>query len=176
MGDPAFNWEIVIGASSAIIALSALLFSICSFRKQQRRADVYAKAAVKPFLSIKSKKYIDLKSIRLCNDGVGPAIIKKATFQYKGGKPTNRIVELFSLGNIVYDSFTNIPENKVLAASESITLVELSLKNLMNQGLSEGESIKMLEKWQTQKSGIIAQIEYEDIYNNKMAELNETLN
>jgi hypothetical protein len=87
--------EITISICSAIIALAALMFSIVSFKHQQDRADSYARASVKPLLSIKSQTYVDLKSIRIVNYGVGPAVIRKAEFRRGSeGVPTNKIVDL----------------------------------------------------------------------------------
>lgn len=91
-------WDVIASVSSALIALAALLFSILSFKRQQDRADTYEKAAIKPLLSIKSQNFSNLKSIRLVNYGVGPAIIKKAEFRRShDSKPTNKIVDLFNL-------------------------------------------------------------------------------
>ena len=101
------KWEIIASVSSALIALCALLFSVFSFKKQQDRADAHAKTAVKPLLSIKSQNYVDLKSIRLINYGVGPAVIRKVEFRRApDGKSTNNIVDLFNL-NIMWESFVN---------------------------------------------------------------------
>lgn len=72
------RWQVTATITSVLIALLALAFSIYSFRKQQERADAYAKARVKPLLSIKSQTFLDLKSIRLTNYGLGPAVIGTA--------------------------------------------------------------------------------------------------
>lgn len=166
-----------IDLMSVIIALGALGFSIYSFQRQQERADKYAQASVKPLLSIKSQGYTDLKSIRLMNYGVGPAIIRKAEFRRDPlEKPTNRLVNLFRLDNIVWESFVNLPEKRAIPAGEDITLVKQSLQHLIAQGFDEAEGLRLLEDWQIQKKGILVRIEYEDIYGNEMKPLVETLN
>jgi hypothetical protein len=105
------NVEIIASVSSAIIALVALIFSMVTLKRQQDRADTYARASVRPLLSIKSQNYLDLKSIRIVNYGVGPAVIRKAEFRRGSvGVPTNKIVDLFNL-NIIWESFVNVPPN-----------------------------------------------------------------
>ena len=119
--------EILVNVSSVVIALAALIFSIVSFKKQQDRAGLHASASVKPLLSIKSQKYIDLKSIRIVNYGVGPAVIRKAEFR-RGpqARPTDKIVDLFTL-NIVWESFVNVPPNRAIPAQGEIVLVKSPL-------------------------------------------------
>ena len=80
----------------ALIALAALVFSICSFQRQQSRAERHAVANVKPLLSMKSLKYDDHKAIKLMNYGLGPAIIKRAVFS-KDGKSTDNVVNRMNI-------------------------------------------------------------------------------
>lgn len=161
--------------SAVIIASTSLIFSIVSFKKQQARAEIHASASVKPLLSIKSQKYIDLKSIRIENYGVGPAVIRKAEFR-RGpeGTPTNNIVDLFAL-DIVWESFVNAPPNRAIPAQGEIVLIKESLAHLLGQGYDENAARSILNQWQEQKTGILVRIEYEDIYGTPMQVLEETL-
>jgi len=169
------NWEVLASISSSIIAFAALIFSVASFRRQQARADLFARASVKPLLSIKSQKYIDLKSIRIVNYGVGPAVIRKAEFRRsREGEPTNKIVELFNL-DITWESFINVPPNRAIPGQGEILLVKESLTHLLGQGYDDKTALAILAQWQQQKAGILVHIEYEDIYGNLMATLEETL-
>ena len=72
--------QLIVSIGTGAVALAALVFSVVSFSRQQKRADQYETARVKPHLWIKSQYYEDLKSIVLVNSGVGPAIIREATF------------------------------------------------------------------------------------------------
>ena len=90
------------GFASVIIALSALVFSIVSFRQQQNRAEKQEDRAeklavdsVKPLLEIQHERYMRTKAIRLRNYGLGPAVVKVAQFTKGGGSLTNKIVDLF---------------------------------------------------------------------------------
>ena len=170
------SMQIIVSCASAIIALLALLFSVFSFKRQQDRANAYARASVKPLLSIKSQNFVDLKSIRIMNYGVGPAIIRKAEFQQgPDGSPTDNIVSLFDL-NIVWESFVNVPPNRAIPAEGEILLIQESLAHLRGQGHDETAAFAILAKWRTQKTGIRVHIEYEDIYGNPMTPLDDVLN
>jgi len=162
--------------ASLIVAMSAMIFSAASFRAQQRRAEIHARAAVRPILSMKSQRYIDLKSIQLLNNGIGPAIIRKAEFwRDASDKPSNQLVSLFSL-NIVWESFVNIPKGRAIPAQDKVVLVKESLAHLQGQGFSQEQGIEILANWQRQKSGIRVRIEYEDIFGNEQPALEEILN
>jgi hypothetical protein len=168
--------EIIASICSVIIAFAALIFSIVSFKRQQDRADTYARASVKPLLSIKSQIYDDLKSIRIVNYGVGPAVIGKAEFRRGSeGVPTNKIVDLFNL-NIVWESFVNVLPNRAIPAEGEILLIKASLAHLRGQGHDEKTALAILDQWQRQKTGIFVRIEYEDIYGNPMIPLDDILN
>jgi len=167
--------ETYINFASLIVALFALAFSIVSFDKQQSRAEVHARAIVKPWLLIKSQKYEDLKSIRLLNYGLGPAIIKKAEFLCgPEGVVTNNISKLF-FKNIVWDTYVNVVPNRSIPAGEEMILVKLSLQHLLLQGYTNDQAQSLLEQWSQKKTGIVVRIEYEDIYGNPMPVYNETL-
>lgn len=168
--------EIIASLGSTVIALVALIFSIVTFKRQQDRADAHARTSVKPLLSIKSQTYVDLKSIRILNYGVGPAVIRKAEFR-RGpeGVPTNEIVRLFNQG-IVWESFVNVLPNRAIPAEGEILLIKGSLTHLLGQGHDEKTALAILKQWQSQKSGILVRIEYEDIYGNPMTPLEDILN
>ena len=167
------NWNIISDNSSSIIALAALLFSIISFWKQQQRAKLHATASVKPILSIRSLKYLNLKAIELVNNGIGPAIIRKAIFS-KDNISTNKIVELFDL-DIIWETFLNIPAESIIPPQRQKVLIKQSARHLEKQNYKPDDALSLLEEWQKQKSGIQVYIEYEDIYGNQMKPLQEIL-
>jgi hypothetical protein len=111
-----------------VIALAALGFSILSFPAQQPRAERDARATVKPLLWIQSQVYVDLKTVRLMNDGIGPAIVRRAVFA-KGNK-SNRLVDLFDLP-FVWESFLPVRSGRVIPAQSEIVLVKESLSHLL---------------------------------------------
>lgn len=168
------DWQVVSGVSSAVIAFTALWFSIFSFHTQQERADRYQLASVRPILKVRTQKYINQKSILIINSGVGPAIIKKALFT-RGEHSSNNVVELFDL-NVVWDTYMNLPDDTALQQQENIELVKLTAVALEKGGKSKDVALQILAQWQEQKEGIHMYIEYEDIYGNAQDPINTTLN
>jgi hypothetical protein len=170
--------------ASVIIALLALFFSFFSFQLQQRRAYRLARGNVKPKLWIISQVYGDLRSIRLWNHGVGPAIIKSAQFEKEGHQRTNRIVDLFNAvnsgvrtrtGTVEWATFVGLESGRAIPAQGYITLVEQSLENLRGQGINKRTARLLLNRWRAEKTGIKVTIEYEDILGNKMESYEEIL-
>lgn len=159
----------------ALIALAALVFSICSFQRQQSRAERHAVANVKPLLSMKSLKYDDHKAIKLMNYGLGPAIIKRAVFS-KDGKSTDNVVKLFKIRIKKWERFQNLPTDRAVPSQGEIVLVEQTLGHLVKQDYGEVDALTLLSKWQDQKSGIEVYIEYQDIFGNTMEPLKDKLN
>jgi hypothetical protein len=164
----AISWE-------TVIALCALFYSIYSFRNQQSREEKLNRAMVKPLLDIKSLVYENNKAIILINKGLGPAIIRKANFCRDGEIPTNEIVTFFDIGDIEWDTFTAIVDKKAISPGDEVVMVQLSEKNLIDQGYSQNEALNILKSWQKQKIGIHVSIEYENIFGNVMESLEEEL-
>lgn len=168
---------------SAVIALAALIFSIVSFNRQQARAErqqaraeKLAMDSVKPLLWIQSQVYTDVKSIRLRNHGLGPAVIKSARFEKEGCQPTDSIVKLFDqLSNAAWVTYVNLPKGRVVAAQSDISLVKQTLQHLRGQGIEEKNALALLRRFQSGKKGIKVYIEYYDIFGNEMEPLKDTL-
>jgi hypothetical protein len=161
------DWGAVAAVASAVVAVAALVFSVLSFRSQQRWAERNARAAVKPFLWTKPQTYIDLKSIVLRNDGVGPAKITRATFT-KGEKASSRVVDLFDLHIPYLETFTGVSAGRVIPPQGEIMLLKQSLGHLEGQGIKRNEGLALLQEWQSQRTGIHLSIEFEDIYGDPM--------
>ena len=138
-------------------------------------------ANVKPFLLIQSQTYESLKSTRITNNGLGPAIIKRAEFKKPGGTPTDKIVELFDYLRLaeprwrVWERFVNVSEKSAIPAQGDLLLIQQSLEHLQKQGVEEEVGRKLLSEWQKTKKGIEVHIEYEDIFGRKMEPLIDTL-
>lgn len=174
--DPSgLDWDLIAALSSAVIALAALLFSVFSFKRQLQRAEAYERASVKPLLSMRSQNYLDHKSIRVANYGVGPAVITDAAFtRHPGDEPTSRVVELFDLP-IVWQHYVNLPEGRAIPAGGEVVLVEQTLDHLLDQGIDREKALAILADWRAQKHGIRVQIAYQDIYGNPMPPLQDVL-
>jgi hypothetical protein len=174
------NWSAIAAVASAVIALSALGFSVVSFNRQQERAreqqkaaEALAVASVKPFLWIEPLRYLDLKVVTIKNHGLGPAILRHTEFSRESGPPTNNMVELFDLRDprntskrIVWERFDSIEDKRVLPVQGEIIAIRQSLKHLVAGGINDEEGYALLREWQRQLGGIRLHIEYDDVLGN----------
>jgi hypothetical protein len=166
--------QTVAAVASSVIALAALVFSIVSFQRQQVRAERLAVASVRPLLWINRQRYVDLKAVQLRNYGLGPAIIRKASFT-KDGQSTNRLVDLLDIRppgerseGIVWETFVNLPERRAIPAQGEVVLIKESLEHLTGQGIDEKTGLRLLAQFDAQASGIEVEIEFEDILGTRM--------
>ena len=173
-GDGWVDWSAIGTMSSTIVAVAALFFSVLAFRSQQRWAERNAWANVRPFFWTKLQTYEDLKSIILRNDGVGPAVITRATFS-RGEKSTSRIVDLFDLDIPYWETFTSVSPGRVVPPEGEVVLLKQSLQHLRGQGIDEAVGLARLAEWQAQRSGIHISIEFEDLYGNPMKKYERTI-
>jgi hypothetical protein len=168
------DWSIVSSISSAVIALAALIFSVQSFRRQQQWSEKNARANVRPFFWLKLQNYTDLKSIILCNEGVGPAIITAAEFT-KDGRSTSRLVDLMDLEIPLWETFTGISRRRVVPPHGEVVLLRQSLGHLIDQGIDADTGLHILERLQRQRRGIEIHIDLEDIYGNVLDPYHEVI-
>jgi hypothetical protein len=167
---------------SVIVAVAALIFSISSFNRQQSRADdqqeraeKLAKDSVKPLLWIAGQNYIGMKSVQLRNHGLGPAIIKSARFE-KRGDSTSNLVDLFDdIGAASWVTYVDLPPKLVIPAGSSLVLIRQSLENLREQGISETDALKLLNRIQIRKKGVKVVINYLDIFEQEMTAVDFTI-
>jgi len=93
------DWEVVTGMSSVVIALCALVFSLC----QGKQAREHNKLSVRPHLSTWEHKEAEggFYRLELINNGIGPAVID--TFSIKvdgklqsgdGSEPIDKAMEI----------------------------------------------------------------------------------
>jgi hypothetical protein len=154
--------------ASAAIALVALGFSFFTFRRQESRAERLARGNVRPYLDVGSRYFVDLKTISIANQGVGPAIIRRAIFT-KCGTSTHRIVELFDLpGDFLWEFFAALQPGRAIRAQEEFVLVKQSLGHLESQGIPSEQGLQLLREFDQQQCGIQVRVEFEDILGNVM--------
>ena len=161
--------------ASVVVAVAALIFSVKSFNRQQNRADEQqaraeklARDNAKPILWVEGLDYIDMKGVQLRNQGLGPAIIKMATFE-KGGTSTDNLVDLFaSLGGAAWVTYIRLPPKFAINEGASISLIRQSLENLRGQGFKDRSGLNLLSRIQNERKGIRVRIEYLDIFGNEM--------
>ena len=176
--------QVVAGVASTLVAVTALYMSFRSERRSQLRFEdqlqqsrEIAAANLKPLLIIRSQTYVNRKGITLVNGGVGTAVITDIEFS-KDGRSTRHLVELFDLeAGYMWDTFWRFSGRKYyLRAGEKYQLVEMTVDGLLRQGCTEDQALKLLARWQKQKSGIKVRVEYEDLLGNSVEPYSDTLN
>jgi hypothetical protein len=143
--------------------LAALIFSLRSFRAQQKWSEASAHASVKPFFWLKLQGYTDLKSVILIHDGAGPAVIASATFT-TNGRSTDRLVDLIDVDIPLWETFTGVSRQRVVPPQGEIVLLRQSLEHLVGQDIDAETGLQIMEQIHEQRRGIQIGLEYEDIY------------
>ena len=172
------NWveliQAIAGLLSIVIAVIAIYIAIetekrshSRFKEEQNLSRQIAEANVKPIISIWTVEYINLKGIKLINCGTGPAIVTSIYFT-KNEKQVFNIAELFNIERQFYwDTFWTFSDTKFfIQADRNIKLVEVSLENLVKQGISLSDANLILDNWQSELEGITINIEYCDVFGN----------
>ena len=170
--------------ASIVVSLLALVVVFRVEHRNQKRFETQleqsreiAAANLRPLLSLRSQIYVNQKGVSLENFGVGTAVISSIEFFRDGEKPTRHLVELFeSPDDYAWDTFWRFSTKRYyLAAGTKHQLVKLTSANLIGQGCSEERALKLLEAWQSQKSGIRVRVRYEDVLDNRQEALDEVL-
>src|SRR5215211_3035066 len=161
--------QAIANVLSVIVASVALYVAINAEQRNQKRFDAQLRhsreltqASIKPFLDIYSQTYTNLKSVRLVNRGLGPAVITKVEFSRHGEGNTNKLVDLFRKTDTLmsqfhingliddplkWDTLRPLYPERVVSPNETIDLVKLSAKRLQEQKLP-GEKVRsLLEQW-----------------------------
>ncbi len=127
------NMECVANYSEIIIAVSAVAISIISLFvaiNALKSQEIHNKLAVKPIAHFSKGDYENKIFIKLKNYGMGPLIINK--FYIKKDKSSfKRLIDSFDgvAPNIVWDTFTDDIEGRVLAPQTEFTLIEVQFSN-----------------------------------------------
>jgi hypothetical protein len=159
-------------ALSGIASIIAILIAIKSENRNSKRFEAglsiqkeIAEKSLIPLLTVYYSENISYKRVELFNAGIGTAIINEVILS-KNGKSVKSLRELFDLpAKVKWDSYWTFEQNKYyLPAGKSFHLVELSDKNLAEQGFNKIEIDNIMDIWQQQLKGIEIEILYEDIF------------
>lgn len=137
--------ETVQSLIAVVIALIAVFISIWQGYEQRR----HNRLSVKPILTFDAISHNNYKSIRLSNDGLGPAIVKRFIISEKGtqfdASEGNPWTEIKQLPNIQYSEMYYFDDGATIKPNEHFNLLTW-----------EADSIRILD--------IELLIEYESIY------------
>ena len=161
MGSEQITWDQIIGISTVIIAVTAVIFTYIQIKMSKE----HNRLSIKPHLNITLEAVHNRNfCLRLTNHGIGPAIIKKYTSPLIKEKRniTSRedlvlILEKINLDKEWINGYS-LSEEQGISAGDSILLFNFPLE------LHTGERKRQFEE------GIVKlqfQIEYESIYEDK---------
>ncbi|MEG0835607.1 MAG: hypothetical protein RR413_09210 [Christensenellaceae bacterium] len=147
------NWTAIL---TAVTAVMAIVISIITYRSQVK----HNKNSVKPILNISVGDYVNEIFIKVKNKGVGPATITLCnciqSIDNRIRKET-AVINYFDDVHFVWDTFANDITNLTIAPGGEMVLLRACIEDT--------ESMNAIRK---QLRNIEIQIEYIDIYNEKM--------
>lgn len=163
-----------VGVASLAVAVTAIWLAkrVDDRASERSRAEhdlsrMIAAASVRPLLSIDVSTFLDKKSIRIVNNGLGPAVVKQLQIR-KQSSSTGLIVELMNFSRpFTWEYFTYHADDRevFLAAGTSMELVRQSLEHLVAQGIPDAEARDILERqWFSELAGVSVAVEYTDLY------------
>ncbi len=160
---------------SLIVAVVALFITFNTekrsaerFQKQLSQSNEFAKANIRPLLSLGSSGFTGIKFVGLQNDGLGTAVITKINF-IKNEKSALNLADLFEFKTkVIWDNFYVFSNsNFFLRAGEDVTLINLTVDSLKQQGYKDLETAQIMKDFDSQLKSITIQIEYEDLLGNE---------
>lgn len=164
-----FNWfDAAIAISSIVLSLVAIIISIITFRSQKE----HNKNSVRPILNIVFGDYEDDIYVRVDNNGVGPAIIKKIECSYCA--EVNKVAEK-SLVDLISHWKSSQKNEEYL--SETLDCFTDFVEDIANRTIAPGHQIVLLQLADPAHGQRIelrrflrevnVKISYTDIYNSK---------
>ena len=113
------KWEIIVGVSSVVIALCALIFTI----RQSKETQKHNKLSFKPHLTTWSHTDVDkdVYIVELINNGLGPALIENFIVKIDGEIIPGKGTELMEDGlNIIFPNTQYKSHQSYLAKGHSM--------------------------------------------------------
>lgn len=148
------NVELLLGLSAVFLSASALIVSIVQttiFKEQQY-------ASVWPYLQPTTSSTTGSYSYGLQNKGIGPAIVKKFEYTYKGStyKNTREAFEAVFGKNARGVGFSDASEDYVFKADESISTLSVYLPDSLIR--------EIVYRWESDSVNL--KVTYSDVYGN----------
>ncbi len=117
------NFQLVTAFSAVFISLVSLMVAVLTLRAQKK----HNKLSVKPVAHISKGDYEDKIFVRLKNYGNGPMFIDSFIVQNERGE-FKKLIESFGdvATEIMWDTFSDTLDGRVLAPDKEFTLIECS--------------------------------------------------
>ena len=154
-----------------IVVITALLAVIISFISivlavitawQQRRHNF---KSVMPLAVINLSDYLDMISVEVQNNGIGPLIIKEVfVFNRDDGEHRDSVLAWLSdlKTDYTFDTFSIHLKDRVIAPNHAVVLLKLS------GDIDDSDFIEARNEVRSALSKLVLIIKYEDIYGRKM--------
>lgn len=154
------QWTEII---TSITAVAAIVTAIVSIRFTKR----IAKNSVRPLLSTIYVSRVDYCGIYLKNYGNGPAIITRIIFKKRSENVEyNGLHKAFPIENQYWESYYAFSQKEYyLSPNEDIFLAKLEAKFLIGKDKKYQELKEIFDQGQ---DNIMINIDYEDVFGNKM--------
>lgn len=164
-----------VGIFTMVTAIVAIVLSIRTERRAQarwdddlKRGERFAAASSRPLLTVSSIGYLNRRGLRLSNNGLGPAIIKRVEI-VNGDRSGNTVPDVIDVGrDVVWNTFRRFaPPFLPIAAGQDRTIVELTLDALKSQKLSDDDAEAVMRRLGDQLRAVRIRIDYEDVLKNE---------
>ena len=146
------------------------------FKQSNETQEKIAAANIKPLLSVINNSATNSRKVTLHNDGLGPAVIRKATFT-KGNRSGNSIPSILEIATgFKWDSYGAFFERGInLRPEDHVDLVVLSADGLKAQGFNDAWVKEIFGRVNNELKEIKISIELEDVLGNHQPDFETTL-
>lgn len=175
-GTPLSKKGLDLKDKTAIVALIIAFFSILLGTWQAIQVDKVAHTNVKPLLDIKYQDFVDEKGQTLSNYGLGPAVITNVRF-YKNDRNSENIYDFIDLPyNAKFDTAYDFGDyHSYIQEDQAIDLAKLTSDHLKGQEYNNTQIQEIMKAWTENLSGIVVEIDYEDVLGQKQETLSRSL-
>ena len=149
------HYELIVAISAVLISIISLFVALKTLKIQQK----HNKLSVKPLAHFSKADYQNKIYIKIKNYGLGPLIIKKLEIK-KNNKKYKRLIDTFEVlaSKIMWDTFTDIVDNRVLAPQKEFLLIQVSFTDKQD---------KIREEIRKSLAETTLTLTYQSIYNDE---------
>jgi len=160
---------IFLAGIAAFLALRAEYRSHLRFKEQLRQSRELAERNARPLLHVMQHSFDNEGGLMLYNNGAGVAVVKHVACS-RAGESSSDIVNVLGFDDVTWDEFTELADEFHIQPREALTMVQLTLDHLIEQGYSDDVAREMLEQLEKQLDETTVRVTYEDVFGNVIAE------
>jgi hypothetical protein len=155
------NWEGIIALCAMVTSVFATVITFGSFRVQRKHNIL----SVKPLLHIAQFDYENCIKIIISNNGVGPAIVKSINVRKNEHEVKTSIFHWLPEklpGKMNYKEYLTAYKDFVIKSGATGIMLEVPINPNKDEQITAKENIRAILR------NLTVNVEYEDIYQNKM--------